>query len=293
MKDKIIFIISMFIFGTIGIFRKFIPLDSAVISFSRGVIGTLFLVLFLLIRKDEINLKELKKYSLLLIVSGCLIGINWLFLFESYKYTSVATSTLCYYMAPIFVMFASPFVFKEKLNVVNIVCMMLAFIGMVFVSGVFETGLNDKNTIIGVLYGLAAAVFYAIVVIINKKIKVENAFYKTLIQLFFSAIILIPYLIINRSFDGTELNFKVLILILIVGIIHTGIAYVLYFGSMTKVKTQFISLFSYVDPVVAIILSAIILKEQMTLLGIIGAVLILGASLFMEVYEVKQKVKSE
>jgi len=293
MKDKIIFIISMFIFGTIGIFRKFIPLDSAVISFSRGVIGTLFLVLFLLIRKDEINLKELKKYSLLLIVSGCLIGINWLFLFESYKYTSVATSTLCYYMAPIFVMFASPFVFKEKLNVVNIVCMMLAFIGMVFVSGVFETGLNDKNTIIGVLYGLAAAVFYAIVVIINKKIKVENAFYKTLIQLFFSAIILIPYLIINRSFDGTELNFKVLILILIVGIIHTGIAYVLYFGSMTKVKTQFISLFSYVDPVVAIILSAIILKEQMTFLGIIGAVLILGASLFMEVYEVKQKVKSE
>ena len=116
MKNKLIFIISMVIFGTIGIFRKFIPLDSAVISFSRGVIGTLFLIVFLLVKKDKPNIKELKSYIVLLIISGCLIGINWLFLFESYKYTSVATSTLCYYMAPIFVMIASTFVFKEKLT---------------------------------------------------------------------------------------------------------------------------------------------------------------------------------
>ena len=114
MKNKLIFIISMVIFGTIGIFRKFIPLDSAVISFSRGVIGTLFLIVFLLVKKDKPNIKELKSYIVLLIISGCLIGINWLFLFESYKYTSVATSTLCYYMAPIFVMISSTFVFCFK-----------------------------------------------------------------------------------------------------------------------------------------------------------------------------------
>lgn len=293
MKDKIIFVVSMFIFGTIGVFRKFIPLDSAIISFSRGIIGTLFLVLFLLIKKDKPNFKELKKYSMLLIVSGCLIGVNWLFLFESYKYTSVATSTLCYYMAPIFVMLVSPFMFKEKINFVNIICMILAFIGMFFVSGVLETGFNDKNTIIGVSYGLAAAVLYATVVLINKKTKVENAFYKTLVQLLFSAVVLIPYLIFNKSFNEIEFNLKVFILVMIIGVLHTGIAYVLYFRSITKVKTQFISLFSYIDPVVAIVLSAIILKEQMTLLGFVGAVLILGSSLFMEIYEVKQKIINE
>lgn len=289
MKDKLIFIISMLIFGTVGIFRKFIPLDSAVISFSRGIIGTLFLILFLLIKKDKPNFKELKSYIVLLIISGCLIGINWLFLFESYKYTSVATSTLCYYMAPIFVMIASTFVFKEKLKVINIICMLIAFAGMVFVSGVFETGLNDKNTIIGVLYGLAAAVLYATVVLLNKKIQVKNAYYKTLVQLFFSAVVLVPYLLLNKSFNGIVFDTKIFILILIVGVIHTGISYVLYFGSITKVKTHFISIFSYIDPVVVIILSAIILKENMTLLGVVGAILILGVSLFMEIYDMKQK----
>ena len=291
MKDKFIFIISMLIFGTIGIFRKFIPLDSAVISFSRGIIGTLFLIVFLLIKKDKPNFKELKSYIILLIISGCLIGVNWLFLFESYKYTSVATSTLCYYMAPIFVMIASTFVFKEKLKVINIICILVAFVGMIFVSGVLKIGFNDKKAILGVIYGLAAAVLYATVVLINKKIKVENAYYKTLVQLFFSAVVLVPYLILNKSFNGMVLNEKICILILIVGVVHTGISYVLYFGSITKVKTHFISIFSYIDPVVAIILSAIILKESMTFLGVIGAILILGVSLFMEIYDMKHKLK--
>ena len=289
MKDKIIFVISMVIFGTIGIFRKFIPLDSAIISFSRGIIGTLFLILFLLIKKDKPNFKEMKTYFVLLIISGCLIGVNWLFLFESYKYTSVATSTLCYYMAPIFLMIASVFVFKEKLKLINVICMLIAFVGMIFVSGVLENGFNDKNAILGVLYGLAAAVLYATVILLNKKIKVENAYYKTLVQLFFSAIVLVPYLILNKAFNGIVLDVKICILILIVGVIHTGISYVLYFGSITKVKTHFISIFSYIDPVVAIILSAIILKENMSFLGIIGAILILGVSLFMEIYDIKQK----
>lgn len=289
MKDKIIFVISMVIFGTIGIFRKFIPLDSAIISFSRGIIGTLFLILFLLIKKDKPNFKEMKTYFVLLIISGCLIGVNWLFLFESYKYTSVATSTLCYYMAPIFLMIASVFVFKEKVKLINVICMLIAFVGMIFVSGVLENGFNDKNAILGVLYGLAAAVLYATVILLNKKIKVENAYNKTLVQLFFSAIVLVPYLILNKSFNGIVLDVKICILILIVGVIHTGISYVLYFGSITKVKTHFISIFSYIDPVVAIILSAIILKENMSFLGIIGAILILGVSLFMEIYDIKQK----
>ncbi len=288
MKSKFVFILSMIIFGTIGIFRKYIPLDSATISFSRGIIGTIFLAVFLFIKKDKPNGKELRENILLLIVSGCLIGINWLFLFEAYKYTSVATSTLCYYMAPIFVLIASCFFFKEKLNVFNIICIIVAFIGMVFVSGVIETGFNDKNTIIGILYGLGAAVLYASVVMINRITKVENVYYKTLVQLFLSAIVLIPYLLINKSFTSVTVNLNIMLLILIVGIIHTGIAYVLYFGSITRLKTQFISIFSYVDPIIAIILSAIILKEQMTLLSMIGAVLVLGSSIVMELLEKKE-----
>ena len=40
------FIGSMLIFGTIGIFRRSIPLPSAFLAFARGILGGLFLLVF-------------------------------------------------------------------------------------------------------------------------------------------------------------------------------------------------------------------------------------------------------
>lgn len=287
-QSKLLFILSMLIFGSIGIFRKYIPLSSSVIAFSRGFIGVLFLLVLILLKKDKLNKKSIKDNLWLLIISGSFIGLNWVFLFESYKYTSVATATLCYYMAPIFVMIASTFLFKERLSLINLVCILIALIGMVFVSGVLETGFNDKNTLIGVIYGLLAALLYASVIIINKFMKPIPSIDKTVMQLLFSVVILIPYILIGQEFKGMIINLEIILLLLIVGVVHTGLAYALYFDSMKGLKTQSIAILSYIDPVVAIILSALILKENMSIFAIIGAVLILGSTFINEMINNRQ-----
>lgn len=281
-KSKLSLILSMFIFGTIGIFRRFIPLPSSILAMARGAIGVVFLLIFMALKKEKLNLGEIKDKLFALCISGVLIGFNWILLFEAYNYTTVATATLCYYMAPVFVIIASPFLFKEKLTFKKILCVVIALAGMVLVSGVIETGFSGISELKGVLLGLGAAALYATVVLMNKKTAGVPIYTKTVIQLGSAAIVLLPYTLLTENF--AELTFEPLtiIMLVVVGVVHTGWAYALYFGSMDNLKAQTVAIFSYIDPVVAIILSALLLNEEMSALGVIGAVLVLGSTMISE-----------
>lgn len=286
-KSKLMIISSMVIFGTIGVFRKYIPLSSELIAMIRGIIGSLFLILVLKIKKEMINWQAIKDNLLLIFISGGLLGFNWILLFEAYQCTSVATATLCYYMAPIFVILVSPFIFKERLTIKKIGCVLVSLIGMIFVSGVLNTGFSGIQETTGILFGLIAALFYASVVIINKKIINIDAIDRTVMQLSTAAVILLPYNFITGQFTDVSLTLNVFIILLFVGIVHTGIAYALYFGSIKDLKAQTAALFSYIDPIVAIWLSALFLHENVGISEIIGAVLVLGATIISELTDMK------
>lgn len=282
-KSLILFVSAMLIFGTVGIFRRFIPVSSALLACFRGLSGALFLVIPAFIQKKKLRNNIGKKNFLILIVTGILMGLNWLLLFEAYNYTTVATATLCYYMEPTIVVLLSPLVLKEKLTVKKSLCALAAIVGMVFVSGVIEGGGMSFTDFKGVLFGLGAAVLYSAVVLTNKKVPGIDAYEKTTIQLFSASIILVPYLLIFEDFTAIKLNALAIIMMIIVGLLHTGIAYAMYFGSMDGLQAQSIAIFSYLDPIFAVILSAVLLREPMTLFGIIGAVLIIGAAMISEV----------
>lgn len=275
-------ILAMTIFGTIGIFVRYIPLPSSVIACVRGFVGVAFLLLVTLVKKTKISLKDIKKNLLLLVISGAFIGINWILLFEAYRYTTVATATLCYYMAPIFVTIASPFILKEKLTLKKVLCVLTALIGMIFVSGIVGTSSLQIN-VPGILCGVGAAFFYACVILLNKHIKDISSYDMTMTQLLIAALVILPYALITADVSIASLDIKALICLMIVGIVHTGFAYMIYFSSITGLKAQTVAIFSYIDPVIAIILSALLLKEEMGLFGIIGAILILGSTLFSEI----------
>ena len=281
-KSYLMLISAMLIYGTIGIFRKFIPISSASLAFVRGLIGALCLFIYIKITGRNFRQKIGGRNIFLLAVTGGLIGINWIFLFESYNYTSVAVSTLCYYMEPTIVILISPFFFKEKLTGRKLICAACAIIGMIFVSGILEQRTVAGGGYKGVLLGLAAAVIYAMVIVLNKKIHVEDAYIKTMIQLLSASLIILPYVLFAEDLGSIELNAFAIVMILLVGVLHTGVAYALYFGSMEGLKAQTIAILSYIDPVAALILAALILKEKMTLYGIIGAVLIIGAAVISE-----------
>ena len=286
-KAKLELIASMFIFGTIGIFVRHIPLPSSMIALVRGFVGAFFVLLFVYLKKSKLDKDAIKKNFVMLALSGAFIGINWILLFESYHYTTVATATLCYYMQPIFVILASPFLLKEKLTPKKVICVLVALIGMVFVSGVLQTGIPALSEAKGILYGLGAACFYATVVLMNKKITDINAYDKTIMQLGMGAIVLSPYVMLTQDFGSaaSSMTPSLWLLLLFVGLVHTGVAYALYFDSMKDLKAQTLAIFSYIDPIVAIILSALLLKESMGLYGVIGAVLVLGSTFISELPE--------
>ena len=286
---KISLILSMVIFGTIGIFRKYIPLPSGIVACARGILGVAFLLGFIKIKKIPMDGASIRKYLKRLLISGAFIGLNWVLLFESYRYTSVAVATLCYYMAPIFVMIASPFVLKDKLTVKKTICVLIALIGMIFVSGVLDGGISGISEIKGILFGLGAAALYASVVMMNQGLKEVPTYDKTIMQLGAAAVVLIPYVLAVEDLSTVVLTPLIVIMLLIVGVVHTGIAYALYFGSMNGLKAQTVALFSYIDPIVAIILSALFLKEPMTVYSVIGAVLVLGATMISELPEKHKK----
>ena len=278
--------LALFIFGTIGIFRHYIPLSSTLIAFVRGTVGTLFLLLVMLLQKKRPDRAALREHFLLLLLSGAAIGFNWILLFEAYRFTSVAVATLCYYMAPIFLILLSVPLLKEKLTGRSICCCVLALAGMVMVSGVLSGQMPTAGETKGILFGLAAAALYAVVMLINKKITGLPAFERTVSQLGFASLVLLPYLLLTEktavSIPENQLTLPVLLLLLAVGILHTGIAYWLYFGAMEHLPARTIGILSYIDPVVAILLSALFLAEPLGLWGGIGSVLIIGAALLSE-----------
>lgn len=276
-KARLGLITAMVVFGSIGIFRRNISLPSGLIGACRGVMGALFLLGMSLLRRQKPDKTAIRTHLTKLIISGAAMGFNWILLFEAYRYTSVATATLCYYMAPVFVILASPFLLKERLSIGKVLCVIAAMAGVALVSGVGEGG-----SILGILLGLGAAVLYATVVLINKTLTGISTEDRTMLQLAVAGTVLIPYSLLAESFSGVTMNGTSLLMLLIVGVMHTGLAYWLYFGSMKALPAQTVALYSYIDPIVAILLSALILGEALTPLGIVGAVLVLGATLVSE-----------
>ncbi len=224
----------------------------------------------------------------LLILSGIAIGVNWILLFESYNYIPVSTATLCYYLSPVFVTLASPFVLKEKLTGTKLACVGAALLGMALISGVFQENAGGNNQFTGILLGCGAAVLYACVVLINKFIKDIPSNDCTIMQLGTVAVVLLPYVLLTENIGAIDWSMSNVGMLIFVGIVHTGIAYKLYFSAVQYVEGQTIALLSYIDPVVTIILSAIVLREPLTIYSITGAVLILGSTMVGEVFGKKK-----
>lgn len=289
-KAKLEMIASMVIFGTIGLVRRSIPYSSAMIAFFRGMIATLVLLLVHVIRRQPFDKAALKANMVKLLVSGAMIGFNWVLLFEAYRYTTVSVATVCYYMAPVFIMISSPFTLGEKITLKKAICIILALVGVVLVSGVLEPGtVTSKDNLKGVLFSLGAALLYACVVTINKEIKNVSGMDRTIFQMGPAALAVLPYWLLTDNISAISLQAEPVIMLLIAGLINTALAYDLYFASIQSLSAQSAALMSYIDPVVAIILSATLLREGMSALSVIGVILVLGSAVAGETTLAKKK----
>ena len=280
-NPRFMLVTSMAIFGTIGVFVRNISVSSGELALYRAVLAAMLIGGFLFITKQRIPFSKIKKELPLLLFSGIAMGINWILLFEAYKYTTVSVATLSYYFAPVIVTIVCPFLFKEKLTGKQILCFVMSTLGIVLITGIGDMG--GKNDFIGIMFGLGAACFYATVVLLNKFIKNVEGIHRTFLQFLSAIIILFPYVMMSSGVTLGNMNGIGWVNLLIVGIIHTGVTYCLYFSSLKELPGQKAAILSYIDPLVAVMISVTILGESMTVLQVIGGVLILGFTLWNEI----------
>ena len=272
---------SMAVFGTIAFFVRNIALPSGELALCRAVIAAVTLLIYQLFTKSLIRWEDIKQELPLLFFSGAAMGINWILFFQAYKYTSVALATLSYYFAPVLVTVASPLLFKERCGRRQVFCFVMSTLGLVLVIGV--SGFGGGGDMAGILFGLGAAVFYAIVVLCNKSIKHVTGINRTFLQFIASIIVLLPYVSFTGGFHLGALDTGGIVSLLIVGVGYTGIAYTLYFSSLRYLSGQEASILSYIDPLVAVAVSVTLLAETVSPLQIVGGAMILGFTILNEV----------
>lgn len=270
--------VAMVIFGTVPLVRHYITLSSPIVAFFRGLMGTLLLLVVMLVTHHRFDREAVRANLCRILLSGVLLGFNWIALFESFRFTTVSVATLCDNFAPIFVVLVAPLIFKEKLTKDKIICVVVAAIGILFVSGFLgEVEIGSPK---GVFLSLCSAVLYGTIIILNKTIVGVPAYDKTVLRLGACATALFPYILLTEELSAIQLNGFGLAMLITAGVVHTGIAYALYFGSMDGMKAQTIALMSYIGPSVSLLVSTLLLKEPMTWLQGVGAVFILGAAFF-------------
>ncbi|MBR5459763.1 MAG: DMT family transporter [Clostridia bacterium] len=287
--NRLLFVLSMVIFATIGIFVSPLSVPSSVVALFRAGLGTLVLWLVISFTGRKIDKDLFRHNAKYLIPSGIALGFNWVLLFEGYKLTGVAIATLCYYLAPAIVIILSPIFLKERLTKLKVICVVIAFLGMIPVSGVLTP--DAKISLKGIGLSLLAAILYAMIVLLNKKVSGFSGIETTVIQLGISTVVMALYVFFAEPLSFVYDIGKDFGRLLLLGVVHTGIAYLLYFTAIKRIKAVDAALFSYIDPAGALILSYTVLDEKFTYMGLVGIIMIIGASLLAEIPAMLRKSK--
>ena len=279
--SRLMLIASMTIFGTLGWFVDRISVSSGELALYRAIMAAAMIGLFLLLTRQKIPFRSIKKELIFLLLSGCAMGFNWILLFEAYQYTTVSVATLSYYFAPVLVTLLCPVLFQEKMGLKQWLCFALSTLGIVLITGLGNLS-DGSNHLLGILFGLGAACLYATVILLNKAIRTVAGLHRTFLQFLAAIVVLVPYVLLTGGITLHTLNTPGWLCLVAVGVLHTGVAYCLYFSSLKELPGQQVAILSYIDPLVAVIMSVTVMGEALSPPLILGGVLILGSTLYNE-----------
>ena len=271
---------SMVIFGTLGIFTRNIAVSSGELALYRAILAAGLILVYLAAGRKPIPFKKIRRELPLLLLSGMAMGVNWVLLFSAYRFTTISMATLSYYFAPVIVILACPILFHERMTAKEILCFVMSTAGLVLIIG--AGGAGNGTDLIGVLFGLGAAAFYAAVILMNKFIRQVTGIHRTLIQFAGAILILLPYVALTGGFHLEVLNGTGWVCLLVVGLVHTGVTYCMYFSALKDLSGQETAVLSYMDPLVATLISVLVLGEPMALTQALGGAMILGFTLWNE-----------
>lgn len=277
MKYYLMFVAAMLIFGSNGVFASMLDMSGAQLVLMRTLIGGAVLLIIILISRSRTPKEVLIREKWRLLFAGVCLGANWALLFEAYNLMNVSLATLTYYTAPVLVLVLAPFVLKERQNSLAYVGMLVVVVGMLLVVG---TDFGEGGvTVTGLVVGLGSAVFYAMLMLVNKKISGVSGLNLTFIEIIIAAAILLPYVFATSGGVPLPTDARGIFALLFLCTVNTGFACWLYFSSVNRLPAKAVALMGYFDPVSALIFSAVFLDERLSTVQFIGAVLVLAGAL--------------
>ena len=252
--------------------------------------AALLVALVALSRSARTNLQAPKhpKQALCLAVSGAALGVAWLFLFEAYRYVGVGVASLLFYCGPVIVMALSPMLFKTRLTAQKVLGFAAVTVGAFLVVG---QGLGEGVSPWGLFLGAMSAVMYAVMVIFSKKVTQIGGVECSAIQLCGSLAAVAVYLGFSAATGSIELPSAAMLAhlnvpaALCIGLVNTGLGCYMYFSSMGELPVTRVAVCGYLEPLSAVVLSALLLGEAMTPANVLGAALILGGAIYSELGE--------
>ncbi len=280
-------VLVMIIWGSLGVFTRSIPLPALSLAFLRAFIALPVLFAVMKMKKaDKVKWKLLIPY----IISGALLGFGWLALFYGFQHTSISSAVIIYNMCPVYVMIIAPLVLKETISRIQIAVIVISFLGLFLIVG---HNLSEGYGYMGMALSAVSGVFYAIIVLINRsiKVRVDNQT-ATFVQILTAMIVLLPFVLIDGNiFTVVRLDAMAITYTVLLGVLHTGVAYTLFFSVYTHMKSVEIVSYSYLEPLFGIIFSVIFLGETLTFSQIAGGILILGSTYAGEILKGKKLPK--
>ena len=284
---KIKYLIAVLLYGTIGFMLRFVSLPTEIVVFFRAFIGFVTLLLIMKIRGVKADRQSVRANLAKLIFSGIFLGLNWVFLFASYRHTTVAIASLCNYMAPIIIIVVAPLFLPDRISFKKFLCVLAAVFGMILISGVFA-GEGGRANPVGIALGIAGALCFVGLAILNRQITGISFYDRAELQLLAAAAVVLPFAIGSAVREEFTVDARSVIIVLVLGVVHTGVAYCFYFDGLARLPLTTYAVLGYLEPVTSVLFSVFLLHERMSLAGLAGTVLIIGAALASELISARE-----
>lgn len=266
--------IAVLLFGTAGLFGKWLVLSPLTIVLGRVFFASLTLAVLLKLTRQGFSVSPRKIY-LDLVLLGFILAIHWACFFQSIQVSTVAVGLLSFATYPVFTTFLEPLLLKEKIIKMNILLSVFCLVGVFFIIPHFGFG---HSAFVGVLWGLLSSLTFALLTVLNRSLT-QNlpslllAFY----QDFFALLFLLPSCFVLKP----ALNARDILLLLLLGVFCTAGSHSLFIDGMKRIKAQTASLIHTLEPVYGIVFAFFWLNEVPSLRTILGGLIILSSQAFI------------
>jgi len=284
-KYKILYLLSLACWSTSGVISTLIPLSAILIVAVRSFFGIFVFIIFFKIKGEKLDMSKVKANSKFLLLSGLCMALNWLAYFMACRYIDVAIACVIIYLAPIVTMMCSPF-FGEKIHNKSVILIFIAFIGVVLTSGFDGTSIHVEP--LGLILSFVGVFAYAGNTVFCKKLTELNNAERCIPQIIEASIITVPLAIFTTDFTSITYEPSMLWLLWII-LIPTALGYGLYYWTVAVLPVRFVSIFSYIEPVLVVIWSALFIDQILSVSGAVGCIFILGSAILSETPMFKPK----